>query len=129
MGIGTCRGARAAAIAALTTVVATVAVAAVSDRRSTNYDGQSEIGQRVYAAKKCDRCHMIAGKGNMRFPLDRVGARLTETELRRWLTDTAEMEAALPRQPAVRMSEWLASNRRISAPDVAALVAYLATLK
>jgi mono/diheme cytochrome c family protein len=89
----------------------------------------ADTGARVYAAKKCDRCHMIAGKGNSRFPLDRVGAKLTTEDLRRWLTDTAEMEAALPKQPAVRMSEWMRTNRKMTTADIDAIVAYLATLK
>lgn len=86
-------------------------------------------GRRVYDARKCATCHMIAGRGNIRFNLDGVGARLTEAELRRWLTDTAEMERAMLKQPAVRMSEWLKANRKINDADVTALVAYLASLK
>lgn len=99
------------------------------------YDRQSEmatavaVGRAVYADRKCATCHMIAGKGNSRFPLDGVASRLSVDDLRRWLTDTAEMEGALPKQPAVRMSEWLDDNRRINDRDREALVAYLATLK
>jgi hypothetical protein len=72
---------------------------------------------------------MIEGRGNIRFALDHVAARLTEADLRRWLTDTAEMERALATQPAIRMSEWLKSNRRISDADLDALVAYMSSLK
>lgn len=86
-------------------------------------------GRRVYEARKCASCHMIAGEGNIRFNLDRVAARLSEKDLRRWLTDTAAMERALEKQPAVRMSEWLATNRKINDADRDALVAYLTTLK
>jgi mono/diheme cytochrome c family protein len=86
-------------------------------------------GRRVYEARKCATCHMVAGQGNIRFNLDHVASRLSETEIRRWLADTAEMERALPVQPAVRMSEWLESNRKISDADRDALVAYLLTLK
>lgn len=90
---------------------------------------EAAAGRRVYEARKCATCHMIAGQGNIRFKLDRVASRLTELQLRRWLTDTAEMERALPIQPAVRMSEWLESNRKISDADLTALVAYLSSLK
>ena len=86
-------------------------------------------GRRVYDARKCATCHMIAGRGNIRFSLDGVGARLTGAELRRWLTDTAAMERAMPKQPAVRMSEWLKTRRKITDADVTALVAYLSSLK
>lgn len=90
---------------------------------------EAAAGRRVYEARKCATCHMIAGHGNVRFKLDHVASRLDETQLRRWLTDTAEMERALPIQPAVRMSEWLESNRKISDADRDALVAYLRSLK
>ena len=42
------------------------------------------------------------------------------------MTDTAEMEAALPRLPAIRMSEM---KFRLNARELDALVAYLASLK
>ena len=90
---------------------------------------EADAGRRVYEARKCATCHMVAGKGNKRFPLDGVASRLPAVELRRWLTDTAEMERALPTQPAVRMSEWMQTNRRPSDRDLDALVAYLGTLK
>lgn len=86
-------------------------------------------GRRVYEARKCATCHMIAGEGNIRFRLDGVASRLSPPELRGWLTDTGAMERALPKQPAVRMSEWLKTTRKISDADRDALVAYLATLK
>jgi mono/diheme cytochrome c family protein len=86
-------------------------------------------GRRVYEQRKCATCHMIAGHGNIRFNLDHVASRLSERDLRRWLTDTAEMERALSTQPAIRMSEWLKSNRKISDADLVALVAYLSSLK
>lgn len=86
-------------------------------------------GRRVYDTRKCATCHMIAGRGNIRFKLDGVALRLSEADLRRWLTDPAAMERALPVQPAVRMSEWLKANRKISDADREALVAYLSSLK
>lgn len=86
-------------------------------------------GRRVYTARKCSTCHMIAGEGNIRFNLDGVAAKLSAAELRRWLTDASAMERALPKQPAVRMSDWLKTNRKISDADLDALVAYLLTLK
>ena len=86
-------------------------------------------GRRAYEQHKCASCHMIAAEGNIRFKLDHVASRMPETDLRRWLTDTAEMERALPTQPAIRMSEWLASNRKINDADRDAIVAYLVTLK
>jgi mono/diheme cytochrome c family protein len=89
----------------------------------------SVAGRKVYEQRKCATCHMIAGQGNVRFKLDGVASRLSREDLRRWLTETDAMERALPQQPAVRMSEWLESNRKISDADVEALVAYLYSLK
>jgi mono/diheme cytochrome c family protein len=86
-------------------------------------------GRRVYEQRKCATCHMIDGRGNIRFQLDHVASRLSPSDIRRWLTDTAEMERALPAQPAIRMSEWLKANRKINDADVDALVAYLSSLK
>lgn len=102
------------------------------------YDRQSEItpaaaqagaGQAVYAERKCATCHQIAGRGNRRFPLDGVGRRLSPDDLRRWLTDPGAMERAKDRQPAIRMSEWIETTRRLRPAEVDALVAYLVTLQ
>ena len=89
-------------------------------------DRRVEAGRKVYDREKCASCHQIARKGNSRFPLDGVGSRLTPVQIRRWLTHTAEMEAALPRLPAIRMSS---TKYRLSKDDLDALVAYLAGLK
>ena len=136
---------RGAALVVLFALTGAATLGAESDRQSRigqSRIGQSGIGQsgivesgnvesgrKVYEARKCATCHMVAGQGNIRFPLDGVGARLRVEDLRRWLTDTAEMEGALPRLPAVRMSEWMDTNRKINDRDRDALVAYLASLK
>ncbi len=85
-----------------------------------------DAGRRLYEKNKCATCHQIDGRGNSRFPLDGVAARLSADDLRRWLTETARMEAAQPRLPAIRMS---AMDYRFSAEDAAALVEFLRTLK
>jgi mono/diheme cytochrome c family protein len=106
----------AAALGALCAVGATAAsqVPAVAD------------GRRVYEREKCATCHQIAGKGNSRFPLDGVGRRLSRDQLRRWFTHTVEMEAALPRLPAIRMSS---RKYKFSDADLEALVEYLASVR
>ncbi len=85
-----------------------------------------EAGKKVYEAQKCATCHMVAGKGNKMFPLDGVGAKLSTTDLRRWLTHTAEMEAALAKKPAMKMSS---KKYELKDADLDALVAYLESLK
>ena len=87
---------------------------------------QTLDGRKVYEREKCATCHQIAKRGNSRYPLDGVGSRLTEEEIRRWLTKPAEMEAALPRMPALRMSTM---KIRLDKQELDALVEYLRTLK
>ncbi len=86
----------------------------------------ADAGRRIYARLKCATCHQIDGRGNGRYPLDGVAARVPADGLRRWLTDAASMEAALPRLPALRMSTM---KYRLNTEDLDALVAYLQTLK
>jgi mono/diheme cytochrome c family protein len=106
-----------------------VSLGAAPGRQTASPRADIEAGRKVYETRKCGTCHMVAGRGNIRFPLDRVGARLTAADLKRWLTDTAEMERALPKQPAVRMSEWMTTNKKMSDRDREVLVAYLRSLK
>jgi cytochrome c2 len=87
---------------------------------------QLDAGRKVYEREKCSMCHQIEKRGNTRYPLDGVASRLTSEQLRRWLTHPAEMEAALPRMPALRMSTM---NYRFNRQELDALVAYLETLK
>jgi cbb3-type cytochrome oxidase cytochrome c subunit len=83
-------------------------------------------GRKIYESEKCFTCHQIAGQGNKVFPLDGVGSRLTAADIRRWFTHTAQMEAKLRRQPAIRMSS---KKYRFNAAELDALVAYLQSLK
>jgi len=43
-------------------------------------------GEQVYLDQGCARCHSIAGRGNPRLPLDGVGSRSSEPEIRAWIT-------------------------------------------
>ncbi len=92
----------------------------------TPMPAQVDAGRRLYVAEKCSTCHLVAGQGNKRFPLDGVGQRLTAVELRRWCTHTLEMEARLPKQPAIRMSS---RKYKFNDAELNALVAYLQSLK
>ena len=105
-------------VVTLTTVTVTVAV--------QQPQSPAEIGRKVYEREKCATCHQIAKRGNSRYPLDGIASRLSPEQIRRWLTHPAEMEAALPRMPALRMS---AMKYRLNSRDLDALVAYLETIK
>ena len=61
-------------------------------------------GEKVYADQKCSVCHSIAGKGNTKGALDEVGSRLSEADIRAWITDAKGMTAktGAPRKPVMK---------------------------
>jgi len=81
-------------------------------------------GEAVYAEQKCSVCHSIADKGNKKGPLDGIGTRLSESDIRAWITDAKGMTA---KTKAARKPEMRAYS--LAKDDVDALVAYLQTLK
>jgi len=85
-------------------------------------------GQKIYAAQKCSTCHSIKGVGNKAHPLDGVGAKLSEADMRKWFTNTAEMEAKLPKKPSLSMANFMKS-KKLSDADIDALTAYMMSLK
>ena len=82
-------------------------------------------GQQVFAAQKCSLCHSVAGKGNVKGPLDGVGSKYSAADLKLWITSPAEMAKKhnTTRKPPMK------SFAALSAADIDALVAYLQTLK
>ena len=85
-------------------------------------------GQKVYAAQKCSTCHQIKGAGNKAHPLDGVGAKLSEADMKKWFTNTAEMEAKLPKKPAMSMAAFM-KGKKLSDADIDAVTAYMMSLK
>jgi mono/diheme cytochrome c family protein len=83
-----------------------------------------EAGKKVYAAQKCQTCHAVHGVGNKKGPLDDVGARLSEDEIRSWIVSAPEMtvKAKAARKPAMK-------SYTLSKDDLDALVTYLHSLK
>ena len=106
------------------TVAAVFALGGVSARAQDAK--QIEAGKKIYETQKCATCHSIAGKGNKLYPLDGVGKKLSAGDIKKWFTHTAEMEAALPKKPTLKMSskKW-----NLKDPDLDALVAYMQSLK
>jgi mono/diheme cytochrome c family protein len=83
-------------------------------------------GQEVYQAQKCSMCHAIGGKGNKQNPLDGVGAKLSEADLRQWIVDPATMTAKSKSTKKPPMpSKW----SKLPAAELDALVAYMHSLK
>jgi mono/diheme cytochrome c family protein len=88
-------------------------------------DAKVERGKAVYVEQKCQMCHSIAGTGNKRGALDGVGSKLKPEEIKEWLV--APKEAAA-RHKADRKPPMKAFDK-LPADDIAALVAYLSSLK
>lgn len=93
-------------------------------------DAKVEAGKKAYEAQKCSTCHVLAGKGTPKIAsvLDGIGGKLSAVDLKKWFTDTAAMEAKLPKKPLVTMSGYLKTHK-LTPADIDGLVAYMASLK
>ena len=108
-------------------LIATISAAAlVVTGTASAQDAKIEKGIKVYADQKCAMCHSIAGKGNVKGPLDDVGNKYKVDELRLWMTDPAAMTA---KAKAERKPAMPAKYTALPKDDLDALVAYMASLK
>jgi mono/diheme cytochrome c family protein len=84
-----------------------------------------EHGIKVYAAQKCNVCHSIEGKGKKTNPLDGVGSKLSEGEIREWIVNAAEMtkKTKSTKKPVMK------NYSKLPKEDVDGLVAYMMSLK
>ncbi len=82
-------------------------------------DATVEKGKDVYKAQKCQMCHSIDGVGNKKQPLDGVGAKLSEEQIRKWIVAPQEMKADVKKK----------AFDKLAAADLDALVAYMKSLK
>jgi mono/diheme cytochrome c family protein len=110
--------------------VALVAFAGSSVAAQTPDAKKVEAGKAAFVAQKCGTCHTITGvsTGKLASVLDGVGKKLSDGDVRKWLTNPVELEAKLPKKPAMPMSTWLKTHKQTD-PDVEALVAYMMSLK
>jgi len=85
---------------------------------------QTEAGIKVYAAQKCSICHSIAGQGNKKLPLDKVGAKLSADQIREWIVAPADAatKAKSTAKPAMR------AYPNLPKADLDALVGYMKSL-
>lgn len=108
-------------------VVSAVLAAAVLAGQDARAQDKAAIdhGMKVYAAQKCNVCHSIEGKGAKKGPLDGVGSKLSEEELRQWIVNAPEMtkKTKSTRKPVMK------NYSKLPKEDVDALVAYMASLK
>jgi mono/diheme cytochrome c family protein len=88
-------------------------------------DSKEAAGEKLFAAQKCSICHAVAGKGNVKHPLDGAGARLTPDVVRLWLTDPKAAEAKAGKKASPPMKSFAA----LPPADLDALVAYVMSLK
>ena len=100
-------------------------VGALSSLASAQDKARIEQGMKVYAAQKCAVCHSIAGVGAKRGPLDGVGSKLGEDDIRQWLVNAEEMtkKTKATRKPPMK------SYAKLPKEDLDALVAYMVSLK
>ena len=86
---------------------------------------QLDHGIKVYAAQKCNVCHSIAGQGKKTGPLDGVGSKLSEDEIRQWLVNATEMTKKTNSKKKPVMKNY----SKLPKQDIDALVAYMQSLK
>ena len=106
---------RIASVAVLAAFIALPALATAQD---------IEKGKALYAANKCRTCHALEGKGNKKYPLDGVGAKLSGEEISSWITDPKAMEAKMAVKPTLHMKAY-----KLADADLKALVSYMQSLK
>ena len=84
-----------------------------------------EHGQKIFTDQKCSMCHSVAGKGNAKGPLDNVGAKLSEEEIRQWLIAPRVMAEKVKATRKPVMPEYT----KLAKDDLDALIAYMRSLK
>src|SRR6188768_4195045 len=104
--------------------VTAAALACVSMASPASAQDAGAKGKQIFTDQKCSLCHSVAGKGNVKGPLDDVGSRLTADEIRSWITDAPAMaaKANATRTPAMK-------KLMLPKKDLDALVAYLSAMK
>jgi mono/diheme cytochrome c family protein len=103
-----------------------VAVALVCAGATASAQDKAKVDQGValFTSQKCSMCHAVAGKGNAKGALDGVGAKLSEADIRAWLTDPEGMrtKTSATRTPVMKKAP-------LNPGQVDALTAYLLSLK
>jgi mono/diheme cytochrome c family protein len=90
-------------------------------------DAKVAAGKKIYDTNQCKTCHLAEKAGNKQYPLDGISAKMSDADIRKWMTATAEMEAKLKEAPKVKMSAmW---KKKLGDEDLEALVAYIKSLK
>ena len=88
-------------------------------------DSKVDKGATLFESNKCTLCHAVAGKGNVKRPLDDAGKRLDAATVKLWLTDPKAAEAKFGKNPKPPMKSFAS----LPPEDIDALVAYVLSLK
>jgi mono/diheme cytochrome c family protein len=84
---------------------------------------------KALAQKQCMACHSLEGKGNVKGPLEGLGAKLSADEIRQWMVDPKGMTA---KANATRTPKMDALPNMLKFPTPEALddvIAFVASLK
>ena len=95
-------------------------------RPALGQDAPVEKGTAVYMAQKCSVCHSIAGQGGKSVPLDGVGKKLSDADIRAWIVTPKVMEKKTNSTKKPPMPDRYS---KLPAADIDSLVAYMASLK
>lgn len=79
----------------------------------------------VYEEQACGLCHSVAGRGDTRYPLDGVGARLSAEEIRKFVAPPAELRRAFPGEVFSIKQQY----HDLPDAEMVALVHYLRSLR
>jgi mono/diheme cytochrome c family protein len=86
-------------------------------------DPRIAAGRQAFVQLGCAECHAIDSVGNRTRPLDGVGGRRDVAAIRAWAVGVGEAQGRLPSAASILKS------RAADAPELPALVDYLATLR
>jgi mono/diheme cytochrome c family protein len=105
----------------------TVALVIGTPRAARSQDAELvKKGEQVYGAQKCSVCHLIAGKGSKKNPLDGIGAKLSADEIRQWIVDPVTMAK---KANSTKKPPMAKKYDKLPAGDLDGLVAYMQSLK
>ena len=87
-------------------------------------DAKVAKGEKLFVDQKCTLCHSVGEKGNKKGPIEAGVAKLSDGEIREWLTDAKAMTAKTKATRKPEMKQYT-----LPKDDVDALAAYLVSLK
>ncbi len=114
-------------IRAMAGLIGGVAIAAASAAGVQTPDpAKVAAGKATFEETKCSKCHGADGKGDSKGNLSLVGVanKLSEAQIRGWITDPAASTAKLAKKPKQAMKKF-----DLTPDQVDGLVAYVQSLK